>query len=41
MPGRVGRVAIELARDCVFGPDIMATGDLSAEGMSFIKKTLR
>ena len=41
VPGSVGRVAIQLARQCVFGPDVMATGILSTEGMNFIKKTLR
>ena len=30
-----------LARECVFGPDVMSSGNVSDEGMSFIKKTLR
>ena len=39
--GSVGRLAIRLAKDCVFGADVMATGKLSDEGMVFIKNTIR
>ena len=34
-PGRVGRVAIRLAKECVFGSDVMATGKLYEEGLNF------
>ena len=38
---RVGRVAIKLAKEHVFGSDVMATGKLSEEGLHFIRLTLR
>ena len=31
VPGRVGHVAIRLAKECVFGADVMAKGKLSEE----------
>ena len=40
-PGRIGRLAIKLAKECVFGTDIMATGKLSKEGLDYIRLTLR
>ena len=33
VPGSVGRLAIALARRCVFGADVMAIGRVSEEGM--------
>ena len=41
IPGSVGWVAITLAQEAVFGPDVMARGALTEEGMMFIKKLLR
>ena len=38
MPGSVGRLASKLARECVFGADIMATHTLSEEGLLYIKE---
>ena len=40
-PGKLGRLAITLARVCVFGRDVMATGNLSEEGLLFIKNSIR
>ena len=37
----MGRVAIKLAKECVFGSDVMARGKLPQDGLSFLKKTLR
>ncbi len=37
----VGRLAIALARESVFGPDVMASGRLSEDGLLFIEQTLR
>ena len=40
-PGTVGRVAIKLARECVFGKDAMATGNVSEEGLLYIRNLLQ
>ena len=40
-PGRVGRLAIKLARECVFGTDVMARGRLNKDGLHYIRYTLR
>ena len=37
----VGRLAIALARESVFGADVMKTNRLSDEGIRFIRDTLR
>ena len=41
VPASIGRVGIALARESVFGPDVMANGELSDDGLMFIKGTLR
>ena len=40
-PTGIGRLAIALARESVFGPDIMASNRLTEEGLLFIEQTLR
>ena len=40
-PTGIGRLAIALARESVFGPDIMAANKLTEEGLLFIEQTLR
>lgn len=41
VPGSVGQVAIYLARESVFGLDVMAKGQLSDDGLKFIKQTIQ
>ena len=41
VPGSLGRLVITLARECVFGRDLMTTGNLSKEVLLFIKNTIR
>ena len=41
MPGSVGRVAIKLAKESVFGTDVMGQGKLNERGLHFIRMTLR
>ena len=41
LSGNLGRLAIHIARRCVFGTDVMASGQLSEEGLLFIKNTIR
>lgn len=40
-PTGIGRLAIALARESVFGPDVMAANQLTEEGLLFIEQTLR
>ena len=40
-PTVIGRLAIALACESVFGPDIMAANKLTEEGLLFIEQTLR
>ncbi len=45
-PAGIGRLAIALARECVFGEDVMAASvsggpKLSGDGVAFIRQTLR
>ena len=40
-PTGIGRLAIVLARESVFGPNVMAANQLTEEGLLFIEQTLR
>ena len=41
VPGKVVRLAIKLAKDCVFGTDIMARGNLNKDRLSHIRYILQ